>query len=147
MKSDFESFWQCLSEISGVYITKKPETIGPRQRKVSIENNNILFSMDESVSAKDFVRVKNSLFHLIQLSDKSQNLHIITFNLLFLYYLSWCNIKDITFLEDLQNKLNQKKIKISSFVVRRLHIKLNNNHFKEYKRLQYILYHHNFIHI
>jgi hypothetical protein len=103
-----------------------------------------------NVSCKLHNKIKNMSTDIIKsyyILNKSYNLPIITFNLVFLYYLSWCNIKDITFLEDLQNKSNQKKIKISSFVVRRLHIKLNNNYFKEYKRLQYILYHHNFIYI
>ena len=72
-----------------------------------------------NVSCKLHNKIKNISTDIIKsyyILNKSHNLPIITFNLLFLYYLSWCNIKDITFLEDLQEKSNNKNIKISSSI-------------------------------
>lgn len=73
-------------------------------------------------------------------NNNNSNLHI-NFNVLFLYYLSWCNIHDIKFLENIKKKENNK------FIINILNKKLNSGRFKEYKRLKSSLYHYNLIHV
>ena len=75
------------------------------------------------------------------IENKEHNLHKIKFNVNFLYYLSWCDIKDITLLEDIQKKETNKCIKHT------LNKKINSGRFEKYKRLQSPLYHYNLIHI
>jgi len=73
------------------------------------------------------------------------NLHKIQFNILFIYYLSWCNIKDITFLEQLQTQEIEKQT--NKFILNKLHLKLNTGRFEKYKRLQSPLYYYDLIHV
>lgn len=75
------------------------------------------------------------------IENREHNLYKIKFNVIFLYYLSWCDIKDITLLEDIQKKETNKCIKHT------LNKKLNSGRFEKYKRLQSPLYHYNLIHI
>jgi len=75
------------------------------------------------------------------IENNEHNLHKIKFNVIFLYYLSWCDIKDITLLEDIQKKETNKCIKHT------LNKKLNSGRFEKYKRLQSPLYYYNLIHI
>ena len=73
------------------------------------------------------------------------NLHKIQFNILFIYYLSWCNIKDITFLEQLQTQEIEKQT--NKFILNKLHLKLNTGRFEKYKRLQSPLYYYDLINV
>ena len=57
----------------------------------------------------------------------------------FIYYISWCNIKDTLFLENIKNKNIDKNIK------KRLILELNRGKFKYYKDLQSKIYKYNLI--
>lgn len=70
------------------------------------------------------------------LQNKKDNLKF-NFNVLFLYYLSWCNIEDIYFLKNIQ------KIEKNKFILNILNKKLNSGRFKNFICLQSPLYHYN----
>ena len=97
-----------------------------------------------NVCKKYHIILNSAIINLVKsyyIENKEHNLHKIKFNVIFLYYLSWCDIKDITLLEDIQKKETNKCIKHN------LNKKLNSGRFEKYKRLQSPLYHYNLIHI
>jgi hypothetical protein len=94
---------------------------------------------------KDFHKILNNIIITLvksyYIENKEHNLYKIKFNIIFLYYLSWCDIKDINLLEDIEKNETNKCIKNN------LSKKLNSGRFEKYKRLQSPLYYYNLIHI
>lgn len=92
--------------------------------------------------------LNNIVINLVKsyyIENVEHNLHKIKFNMLFLYYLSWCDIKDIKFLEKLQTQKLEKKM--NKCILYNINLKLNSGRFENYKRLRLPLYHYNLIYV
>lgn len=113
----------------------------------SCKKTNIKIILKLSNISKEFHNILNNIAINIVKSYYNENIQYkldkIQFNLLFKYYLSWCDIKDITFLEQLQKQKIEKNI--SKYISYKLN--LNTGRFMEYKRLQLPLYYYHFIYV